>query len=54
MAKEWGTSWEQVASEPMVSVSVNGSDQVFGIRKSDRAIVTRQGITGNSPGKLCV
>eukprot|EP00116_Pleurobrachia_bachei_P002299 sb/3462561/ len=47
-AKEWGSSWELVDSEPMVSISVNGSDQVFGIRKSDRAVVTRRNITGEN------
>ena len=44
--REYGLAWELVNSEPMFSISVSGSDQVFGIRLKDKAIVSRDNISG--------
>ncbi|XP_063675181.1 tectonin beta-propeller repeat-containing protein 1-like isoform X2 [Bolinopsis microptera] len=45
--REYGQSWSLVNSEPMCSISVSGSDQVFGITEVNRAVVSRDGVSGD-------
>ena len=45
--KEYGVSWSLLEnSQPMCSISVSGSDQVFGITGKNRAVVSRDDVTG--------
>ncbi|KAL5257862.1 hypothetical protein ACHWQZ_G012714 [Mnemiopsis leidyi] len=46
--KEYGVSWSLLENDQaMCSISVSGSDQVFGITERDRAVVSRDDVSGD-------